>query len=115
MSTANDIFDRDPRQPSEEEMLAYLQGKLSKSRQREIEELISDEQPEADALEGLKLLHGTEALRSTRKLQQKLHTELLRTKHKKPRTGSEFWSWMAIIIILLLMVVGYVVVQIASK
>lgn len=114
MSTANDIIDQHPRQPSEEEMLAYLQGKLSKVRQREIEELISNEAPEADALEGLKLLHGTEALRSTRRLQQKLHTEILREKHRKPRGGSEFWSWMAIIIILLLMVVGYVVVRIAS-
>lgn len=115
MSTANDIFDPNQRQLSEEELLAYLQGKLSRSRQREIEEMISEGGPEADALEGLKLLHGTEALRSTRKLQQKLHTEILRSKHKTPRTGSDFWNWMAIIIILLLMVVGYVVVQIASK
>lgn len=114
MSTAKDIFDQQPRQGSEEEMLAYLQGKLPRSRQREIEERISEGGPEADALEGLTMLHGTEALRSTRKLQQKLHTEILRDKHKKPRSGSDFWSWIAIIIVLLLMIVGYVVVRIAS-
>lgn len=99
---------------SEEEMLAYLQGSLPRERQRQIEELISDDAPEADALEGLKQLQSSEALRSTRLLQQKLHTELLKDRKRTRSISSDYWNWIAVIVILLLIVVGYVVVRIAS-
>ena len=101
---------------SEEQLMAYREGKLSPEENRWIEEIISEEGPEADAIEGLQLLQAAATKKSLTELQRKLHTEILRQKPKrKNKLGSDFWNWMAVVIILFLIVIGYIVVRIASK
>lgn len=101
---------------SADELMAYREGTLSPEQTRKIEEIISDESPESDAIEGLQLLQAADTKKSIATLQHKLHSEILRNKSKRSRSvHNEFWTWMAIIIILLLIVVGYIVVRIASK
>jgi hypothetical protein len=101
---------------SEEQLMAYSEGKLSSEENRWIEEIISEDGPEADAIEGLQLLQAAATKRSLTELQRKLHTELLRHKPKrKDKLSGDFWNWIAIVTILLLILVGYWVVHIASK
>jgi hypothetical protein len=101
---------------SDEQLMAYREGKLSHEENRMIEEMISEESPEADAIEGLQLLQAAATKRSIAELQHKLHSELIRNKPKRAyKVTNDFWSWIAIVIILLLIVVGYVVVRLASK
>jgi anti-sigma factor RsiW len=101
---------------SDEQLMAYMEGKLSPEERRRIEEIISEESAEADALEGLQQMHLSETKRGVAELHRKLHTELLRNKPKRKNKFSEdYWGWMAIVIILLLITVAYIMVRIASK
>jgi hypothetical protein len=120
MSHHNDIQDAannggDRSYLTDEQLMAYMEGKLSPEEQRLIEELISEEGPESDAIEGLKMMHPAETRRSVADLQRKLHTELLRNNPKrKNRFADDYWGWIAVVVILLLIVVGYIVVRMAS-
>lgn len=101
---------------SDEQLMAYMEGKLSAEEQRIVEELMSDAGAEADAIEGLQMMHPVESKRMVAELQRKLHTELLRNNPKrKNKFAEDYWGWIAVVIILLLMIVGYIVVRIASK
>lgn len=100
---------------TDDQLMAYMEGKLSPEEQRLVEELLSEEGPESDAVEGLKMLHPAEARHSVANLQRKLHTELLRQHPKrKNKFADDYWGWIAVVVILLLIVVGYVVVRLAS-
>jgi anti-sigma factor RsiW len=101
---------------TDELLMAYMEGKLSPEIHRAVEELMSEDTAEADAIEGLQMMHPAETKRSVAELQRKLHTELLRNNPKrKSKFSEDYWGWIAIVIILLLIVVGYVVVRMASK
>lgn len=100
---------------SDEQLMAYMEGKLSPVEMREIEELMSEESADADAIEGLQMMHPAETKRTVAELHRKLHTEILRNNPKrKGRFSEDYWGWIAIVIVLLLIVVGYVVIRIAS-
>lgn len=101
---------------SDDLLMAYMEGKLTPEEHRAVEELMSEESAEADAIEGLQMMHPTESKRAVAELQRKLHTEILRNKAKrKSKFSEDYWGWIAVVIILLLITVGYVVVRMASK
>jgi hypothetical protein len=101
---------------TDELLMSYLEGKLNAQENRIVEELLSEDSAEADAIEGLQLIPPAETKRTVIELQRKLHTEILRkTAKPKHKFSEDFWSWIAIIIILLLITIGYVVIRIASK
>lgn len=101
---------------SDEQLMAYMEGKLSPAEMREVEELMSEDSAEADAIEGLQMMHPAETKRTVAELHRKLHTEILRNNPKrKGRFSEDYWGWIAVVIVLLLIVVGYVVIRIASK
>lgn len=120
MSQYNDIHHsgQDGQEKSlltDEQLMAYMEGKLSPEELRVVEELMSEESAESDAIEGLKMMHPAETKRSVAELHRKLHTEILRNNPKRKNKFSEdYWGWIAVVIVLLLIVVGYVVVRIAS-
>lgn len=120
MSQYNDIpySGNDGREKSsltDEQLMAYMEGRLSPEEQRVVEEMMSEESAEADAIEGLKMMHPAETKRSIAELNRKLHTEILRNSPKrKNKFKEDYWGWIAVVIVLLLIVVGYVVVRIAS-
>lgn len=100
---------------TDEQLMAYMEGKLGPEEMRQIEELMSEDSAEADAIEGLQMMHPTETKRTVADLNRKLHTEILRNNPKrKGKFSEDYWGWIAIVVILLLTVVAYVVIRIAG-
>jgi len=101
---------------TDEQLLAYLEGRMSPQEQREIEEWLSEEGPEADAIEGLQQIRTEETRRTVDELNHLLHKQLLRATPKRRKVFSEdHWAWVAIIVILLLIIVGYIVIRVAES
>jgi len=99
---------------SEAQLLAYLEGRMSEAERRTVEEILSAGGMESDALEGLQALSGEE----TTAMKHQLNAELQRTLHKKRRTrrgiSGQRWTWIAILVILMLSVLGYAVIYLAK-
>lgn len=100
---------------NEELLMAYLDGKLQGEERRRVEELLSEEGMESDAAEGLQVLGSDEARRLSSRINHKLHYEI-RNRNRKGEMvfRDNKWSWMAVAIVLLLAVLGYVVIKIAT-
>jgi anti-sigma factor RsiW len=104
-----------PDRLSDEQLMAYLEGKLDPEAERQVEEWLSEEGAEADAIEGLKAMPATETKKSVQELNRQLHQNILRGTPKRQRHFKEdFWGWIAVIVVILLVVLGYIVVRIAQ-
>ena len=99
---------------SEDKLMAYLDGKLSASEQHDIELWLSEEGMESDALEGLRTLKPEDALHTVNKLKHDLRKKITGRKHKRRPLRADHFTWIAIAIILLLVVVAYIVIRIAK-
>jgi hypothetical protein len=79
-----------------------------------IEEALSNEGMESDAMDGLQALTTAE----TQSLKHRLNSELLHTLHKKRHKrraiSSQRWTWIAILVILMLAVLGYAVIYLTK-
>lgn len=116
MSGLNDILNSGKGKIPEEKLLAYLEGRLSPEERHEVESLLSEEGMESDALEGLLEMGPQEAKQATRKLNSHLHTQLKdKRRRRKQPLDNNFWSGIAIILILLLCIIGYVVLRYALR
>jgi anti-sigma factor RsiW len=95
---------------TEEQLLAYLEGRMPEAERRAVEEWLSKEGMESDAVEGLQELSVTE----TKAMKHRLDAELQRSLHKKRRgrrgLNDPRWTWTAIVVILLLAILGYGVI-----
>jgi hypothetical protein len=100
---------------SEDKLMAYLEGKLSPAEQHEVEEWLADEGMESDALEGFTTLNAGEARQSVNSLNHKLHKTLHHKKRKRRLLKTELNTTIAIAIILLLVVLGYILVRMANR
>ena len=100
---------------SEEQLLAYLEGRMSDAERRAVEEQLSAEGMESDALEGLQALSTGE----TKALKHQLNAGLQKALHKKRRVrrgiSGQRWTWIAILVILLLAILGYAVIFLAMQ
>ncbi len=117
MSDLNKIWSDGAEQRSpltEAQLLAYLEGRLPEQERRRIEELLAEDGPESDALEGLREL----SVEETRSMRQSLNLNLQKTLHKKRRRRrgmtEQRWTWLAIGVILLLAIVCYAVMYLAK-
>jgi hypothetical protein len=99
---------------SEEQLLAYLEGKLSSAEQHDVELWLAEEGMESDAVEGLKALQPQETKHSLSKLKHNLGKAMLGGKRKRRPLRTDHITWIAIGIILLLTVVAYLVIRIAK-
>jgi anti-sigma factor RsiW len=98
---------------SEEKLMAYLEGKLSAAEQHDVEEWLADEGMESDALEGLSTLRTGEAHQSVNRLNHRLR-KTMHSKRKRRQLKTGHFTSIAIAIILLLAVVGYILVRMAK-
>ena len=112
MSDYQDIWSHDEGSHSalsEEQLLAYLEGRLNDEERHTVEAMLSEESMESDALEGLRGLSPGEM----KKMKHRLHASLQRSLHKRRRgrrgIGEQRWIWIAIGIILLLTILCYAV------
>ncbi len=102
----------------QETLLKYLQGQLSADEQHEVEKSLLDDPFEADALEGLSAIENKQKISSVvaqlnRDLKKKTSQ---RKKGKLARVvGVETWLLLAIALILLLAVIGYMIIHQMNK
>ncbi len=96
---------------SEDKLMAYLEGELSAAEQHEVEQWLADEGMESDALEGLHGMKADDTRHSISKLNHKLRSAILSKKRKRRSLKTEYVTWTAILIILLLAVLAYIVIR----
>jgi len=96
---------------SEEILIAWLDGSLSPAEQHEVEQWLADEGMESDALEGLRSLKPAETKKSVKKLNHRLRKTLLHKKHSRRKANADYFTWIAIAIVLLLAVVAYLAIR----
>ena len=95
---------------TEDLLVAYLNGSLSPEKQHEVEEWLSNEGMESDAVEGLQNLNSNESKAITQRINHKLKKQL-KTKRNKNRFIGMEWSWLFVLIIILLAVAAYLVLR----
>lgn len=116
MSGLNDIWQSGKGRLPEDKLIAYLEGKLSPAEQHEVEAWLADEGMEADALEGLKNLPAIESKQIVGKLNYGLNKQLkAKTRKRTQPIKDNYWAWIAILIVLILCIVGYMVLHLIKK
>lgn len=92
---------------TEEQLMAYLEGRLSEEDRLEVEALLSEEGMESDALEGLQELSVEDA----KSIKHKLNADLQKTLGKKRRSrralASQQWNLIAIVVLILLLLICF--------
>lgn len=116
MADKNNISSFDPGQNGkkylpEEKLMAYLEGSLSPSEQREVEKWLANEGMESDALEGLNMLNPTETRVTVGKLNHKLRKTLLSKGQRRKPLKTEYITWAAIIFVILLIISVYIIIR----
>ncbi len=100
----------------EDKLLAYLEGKLSPGEQHEVEQWLAREGMEADAVEGLKALRVDESKEAVNRINYRLRQAIDAKKKKRTHPITENkWALLAVIIVLLLCIVGYIVISLTKK
>jgi hypothetical protein len=98
----------------QESLLLYLQNKLPEEKKHEIEKILLDNEFADDALEGLQQFNDKKQINA---LVEQLNSDLRRKLEKKKRRRDKLrikeqpWLFIAALIILMLIVIGYVIVH----
>ena len=102
--------------PTEQEIQDYLEGRLSPESARRVEESLAGDSMESDALEGLQQLSPQEAEEATTRIRRGLQSALA-SKKKRRRRGiaDQRWTWIAIVVVLLLVVLCYALMHVSVK
>ena len=103
----------DPGYPSNELLMNYLSGKLSKDERRILEEFLTDDDFGSDAIEGLQqVIDNSETKRIEKKLKKSIHYTLFKKakKNKAPLTYP-LWLISLIAFVLLVILAGYFILS----
>jgi len=115
MSETGNIFSFDDgkgKKLSDEKLQAYLSGQLSPEEQREVELLLAEEGMESDAVEGLQHLGTEDAKQSVNNINRQLRFQLSKKKRRRKQySGDTKWGVVAILVVLLLCILGFVVLR----
>ncbi len=115
MKEWNDILGDASGNISEDKLKAYLDGSLSPAEQREVEEALSIEGMESDAVEGLQELSASDTELLTERINYKLQHQIKKEKYRNKRLYSDQkWTLLAVIIIILLCLIGYYIIKVMS-
>ena len=96
---------------SEDKLMDWLEGKLSAAEQHEVEQWLAEEGMESDALEGLRELKPEDTRLMVSRLNHNLHKAILSKKRKRRPLKTDQFTWIAIAIVLLLVVLAYIVIR----
>ncbi len=113
MEDLNNIWTIDD-ELNEEQLLNYLQGNTSSDEAHLIEKQMADDAFVNDAIEGLQAFKSTKSLNEyVGQLNKKLQQQLEAKKQKKEKREIKHMGWiiLAVVIILVLCVLGYVVIH----
>jgi len=115
MSDIKDILMNNGGKLPEEMLLAYLEGTLPVEQQHEVEQWLSEEGMESDAIDGLKEITPGETKYTVSQLNHQLSKQLKGKKHTRKQIKDNPWSWVAIALILLLIALAYVILRLTIK
>lgn len=115
MSTQDNISSQGPNRLTDEQMMAYVEGRLSAEEQRQVEAWLSEEGMESDALEGLQQLKTGDATQLATRINYKLQNDLRRNRRtRRNHFADNKWGWIAVLVILLLAILAFVVIKVAG-
>lgn len=100
---------------SEEDILAYLDGNVSEEKRRVIEEALTEEGMASDAMDGLEQIPVSEARSTVDQINAQLKRQILSRQKRNRRNYFKDgkWSWIATLIILILLVVSFLLIRMA--
>lgn len=102
-----------PMTPDEKKLMDYLQGHMSDEEKRAFEAAQQEDHFVADASEGLSAISSESILSMQQELNKNLQQQLNRKKRKKrkPVFSNPFYFYIALAIIMLLAIIGYLVIK----
>lgn len=98
----------------EEQLMAYLEGRLSAGQQYEVEQWLANEGMESDALDGLGQIKPEETKQMVNNLNHKLHKTLTSKKRKRKALPTNQYTLIAIVTILLLTIVAFIIISLSK-
>lgn len=100
---------------SDEQLMAYLEGRLAGPERRDIEELLSSEGMESDAIEGLQALSAAEAHRMRARLLARLWKRVGRRHRIRRKRGMNQAGIIAVAVLLVLLIACFLVFWMLRK
>ncbi len=112
MSDANNIWQKNEGGLSQQKLTDYLEGRLSAEEQREVEAYLAEGGMESDAIDGLMSVSKEDTNKLTEKINYRLQHNLRKQSNKRKKLfKDDKWGWVAVLLILILVVIGYVVLK----
>jgi len=96
---------------SEDKLMAYMAGALPPAEQHEVELWLANEGMESDAVEGLRTLQQAEVKHAVNQLNHNLRKAILKKKRRRKPLDTGQFTWIAVAIILLLIVLAFIVIR----
>lgn len=102
---------------NEEQLMNYANNKLTDEESHKVESKMNNSAFENDAVEGLKNFSSTEKMNNyVQQINANLHTRLSEKKHKNKKGITNLsWQIIAVIMIIILCVLGYVIIEMMKK
>ena len=97
--------------PEEEELLNYVDGKLDAQARHEVEAAMNDDPFTSDAAEGLQAYSGRASIETAVSGLNKQLKKNLRPKRRRSGIQNQSWTYVAIIVLLLMAVLAYIVIK----
>ncbi|HKH59757.1 MAG TPA: hypothetical protein VKA49_02940 [Flavitalea sp.] len=97
-----------------QKLMDYISGKLSGTDKHEVEQWMIDNNFESEALEGLQTVKNKKDLDGyVSQLNKELNQYLQQKKHRRDRKKIKEipWSYLAIVVVILLVIIAYLVIQ----
>ena len=110
------IFSKSGESLTEAQIAAYLDGQLSETDARAVELLLSEDGPDSDAIEGLQGVSSMERSKAVLRVRKNLKSTISANAKKKTslyKPGQ--WNWVIAFVVLLLIIVGWVVIEAMKK
>ena len=104
-------FNKEGKTPAGDRLIAYLDGQLTPDEQHEMEQWLSDEGMESDAMDGLKMLEPHDTKTTVNRLNHNLHKTLHSRKNKRRTAKTDTNTLIAIVVIVLLALVAFLVIK----
>jgi ABC-type bacteriocin/lantibiotic exporter with double-glycine peptidase domain len=96
----------------QDKLLQYLNRTMPDAEQHELEKQMNDDEFMNDALEGLDQVKDKNTIPSrVHQLNADLKKQLDKRKRKNREIPSQYWTYISIIIVLLLIIIGYLVIK----
>jgi len=102
---------------NEEELMNYVKGKSSDEEAHAVEKKMADSSFVNDAVEGLQNFSSAEKVNAyVQQINEQLHQRLTDKRHRRKKgPGNLSWEIIAVIVIILLCLIGYVIVEMMNK